>query len=89
MWIAALDFIKAALILGIDFPHDGLHRHSRAGVLPGEKYPKHRADEHPDQADDDNDQDRHPTTCGNSGYQGFRACDNRLDRSHRRPDCCF
>ena len=40
------------VILGVDFPYNGLHRHSRAGVLAGKEDTEHRTENKGNKADD-------------------------------------
>ncbi|MFR2880597.1 MAG: hypothetical protein ACLTC8_06445 [Lachnospiraceae bacterium] len=61
--------LKPVIVLGVDFTHNGRHRHSRARVLSRKENTEHRADKQTDKADNNNHNNSYPTACDDSGYQ--------------------
>ena len=84
------------IVIGVDFLHGCLHRHSRAGILTGKEYPENRAADQCNQANYDNDRNGNPATCGDSGNQCFCRrydcfdCGNRcFNGSFYTGNCCL
>ena len=82
--VGSLGFVQFVLVLGIDFLHNALHGHAASAVLTGKENPKAGADNHGDQADNDNHQNSDPAPGCNGGNQ--RLCPGD-DRFHRQRDC--
>ena len=73
------------IVIGVDFLHGCLHRHSRAGILTGKEYPENRAADQCNQANYDNDRNGNPAACGNSSDQCFCCRNDCFDCGNR----CF
>ena len=76
---AAYDFVKAAVVIGVDFTDYGLHGHTVARVLARKEDAEHRADKQPDKADNEYHRNGNPPARHNCRYQSLCTCDNRLD----------
>ena len=73
------------IVISVDFLHGSLHRHSRAGILTGKEYPKHRAANQSNKTNHNNDRNGNPAACGDCSNQCFGRCYDRLDCRNR----CF
>ena len=79
MGCAVDDFVKAAIVVGVDFTDYGLHGHPVARVLARKEDAEHRADKQPDKADNEYHGNGNPPARHDCRYQSLCACDNRLD----------
>ena len=84
----ALDVVQLCLILLIDLLHHRPHGLVAAGILAGEEdaEARHRGG---NQADDHNDDQRHPAACGDSGHQCLNRCGNGLGGGRDGFRSCF